>query len=173
MSGLIRNFITLFGALLSRGLFNAQSSITCYFFITPFDCGVSVLKSDKYLQLAESAQLDFLVKTKLLGKLRSEGLSFVNSAQLVKFMKPVGVFKRVRVETKIVFTDNKSAYFSHAIFLGEHQHSDVLVKMKFKKGPVTVSPTEVLGAFKWEEPAYLKPWNDTLETLSMDGRIGM
>jgi predicted aldo/keto reductase-like oxidoreductase len=157
MSGLIRNFITLFGALLSRGLFNAQSSITCYFFITPFDCGVSVLKSDKYLQLAESAQLDFLVKTKLLGKLRSEGLSFVNSAQLVKFMKPVGVFKRVRVETKIVFTDNKSAYFSHAIFLGEHQHSDVLVKMKFKKGLLRFPLPKCLGRLNGKNLPILNP----------------
>ena len=166
MSGLIRNIITLIGALLSRVQFDAQSKVTCYFRITPFDCGISVLKSDKYFQLAESAQLDFLVKTKLFGKLRAEGLSFVNSSQLVKFMKPVGVFSRVRVETRIIFTDDKSAYFSHSIFLGKNKHCEALVKMKFKKGSITVAPTEVLGDIVQENLPYLQSWDQTLGSMS-------
>ncbi|MBL4798274.1 MAG: thioesterase family protein [Oleispira sp.] len=166
MSGLIRNIITFICALLSRSQFNAQSTVTCYFLITPFDCGVSVLKSDKYFQLAESAQLDFLVKTKLLGKLRDEGLSFVNASQLVKFMKPVGVFSRVRVETRIIFTDDKCAYFSHSIFIGKNKHCEVLVKMKFKKGALTVAPAKVLGEFELENLPYLQSWSQTLESMS-------
>lgn len=166
MSGLIRNLITFIVALLSRRRFDTQSKITCCFRITPFDCGVSVLKSDKYFQLAESAQLDFLVKTKVFNKLRAEGLSFVNVSQLVKFMKPVGVFSRVRIETRIAFTDEKCAYFSHSIFLGDHQYSEVLVKMKFKQGAITISPADVLGKFEWGKLPYLQSWNQTLELIS-------
>ncbi len=151
MSGLIRNLITLIYALLSNCRLDVQSKVTCHFRITPFDCGVFVLKSDKYFQLAESAQLDFLIKTKLFSKLRAEGLSFVNASQLAKFIKPIGIFKRVRVETRIIFTDEKCAYFSHSMFLGNHQYSEVLVKMKFKMGLLTVGPAEILGKFELEK----------------------
>jgi acyl-CoA thioesterase FadM len=166
MSGLIRNFFTLILALASRDQLDPLSKIICYFRITPFDCGVSVLKSDKYLQLAESAQLDYLIKSKLLSKLRLKGLSFVNASQLVKFMKPVGVFKRVRVETEVIFTDDKCAYFSHSIFISKHKHAEVLVKMKFKKGALTVAPVEVFGEIGAKKIPYIQDWNEALEAMS-------
>jgi acyl-CoA thioesterase FadM len=155
----------MIAALLSRSRHDALSMVTCHFRITPFDCGASVLKSDKYFQLAESAQLDYLIRTGLFTTLRADGLSFVNASQLIKFTKPVGVFKRVRVETKISYADEKFAYFSHAIFLGSLQCSEVLVKMKFKKGSLTVPPSEIIGKFELGTPRHLQTWNQTLEAM--------
>ena len=116
MSGLVRNLFTLILALFARGRFDAQSRVSCHFLVTPLDCGTRVLKSDKYLQLAEAAQLDFLIKTKLIGKLMRNGTQFVNASQLVKFMRPVKIFSRVRIETGIIYADEKCAYFSHSLF---------------------------------------------------------
>ena len=59
MSGLIRNFFTLVAALWRYNTASPQSRTTASFFITPFDTGIATLKSDKYLQLAESAQVDY------------------------------------------------------------------------------------------------------------------
>lgn len=165
MSGLLRNFITLVVACGARGPFDARSRISCRFWVTPFDCGVSALKSDKYLQLAESAQLDFLVKTKLIGKLLHSSTRFVNASQLVKFMKPIGMFKRVRVETAIIYADRKCAYFSHRLCLKDQWHGEVLVKMKFKKGSVTVCPMDVTGELPSVKPDSLKAWDKTLEAM--------
>lgn len=165
MSGLLRNLITMIAAYFSRKRFSVSSTVTCHFRITPFDCGTSVLKSDKYFQLAESAQLDYLIKTGLFKRLRSEGLSFVNASQLIKFMKPVGMFKRVRVETKIYYADEKFAYFSHSIFIQDHQCSDVLVKMKFKKGSLTIPPSVLIGQSQHNTPRHLNAWNQALEAM--------
>lgn len=165
MSGLIRNLFTLISALFARGQFDAQSRVSCHFLITPFDCGTSVLKSDKYLQLVESAQLDFLIKTKLIGRLMRSNIHFVNASQLVKFMRPVRMFSRVRVETSIIYADEKCAYFSHCLFLQNQKHGEVLVKMKFKRGAVTVSPIEIAGNLPSVKHEHLRAWDKTLEAM--------
>lgn len=165
MSGLVRNLFTLIFALFARGRFDAQSHISCNFLVTPFDCGTSVLKSDKYLQLAEAAQLDFLIKTNLLGKLMRNGVRFVNASQLVKFIRPVKVFRRVRIETGIIYADGMCAYFSHSLFLQSQKHGEILVKMKFKRGSVTISPTEFAGKLPSVKPEHLRAWDQTLEAI--------
>tara|TARA_R110000822_G_scaffold4883_8_gene20921 strand:+ start:6042 stop:6371 length:330 start_codon:yes stop_codon:yes gene_type:complete len=109
--------------------------------------------------------LDYLIKTGLFKKLRSEGISFVNASQLIKFMKPVGMFKRVRVETKIYYADEKFAYFSHSIFIQDHQCSDVLVKMKFKKRALTIPPSVLIGQSQIDTPSHLQAWNQALEAM--------
>ena len=165
MSGLIRNFFTLVAALWRYNTASPQSRTTASFFITPFDTGIATLKSDKYLQLAESAQVDYLIQTGLVKQMLGSRYSFVNAAQLVKFIKPVRLFNRVRVETQVVYADDKCAWFSHGFFVGETRHAEVTVKMKFKNGPVTVAPGLLLGAFVGDKPLWAERWDETLAAL--------
>jgi len=165
VSGFIRNLLTLIWALFARGPFDACSRVSCHFLITPFDCGISILKSDKYLQLAEAAQLDFLIKTKLIAKLLRHGIHFVNASQLVKFVRPVKLFGRVRIETSIIYADEKCMYFSHSLFVQDRQHGEILVKMKFKKGVVTVSPAKIAGKLPSLKPEHLRAWDETLDAM--------
>lgn len=158
MSGLLRNLLTLLQAFLSGEVVSAQSRVITHFRVTPLDCGISTLKSDKYLQFAEAAQVDYLVKTRLFHTLLCDGLRFVNASQLVKFSRPVGMFQRVRIETAIVFADNKCAYFSHELFLGDHKHGEVLVKMKFKRGAITVRPSELIDHAFTAKPPCIDTW---------------
>lgn len=164
MSGLIRNLLTLVGAFF-RGSADPASRVIAHFWITPFDAGTQVLKSDKYLQLAEAAQLDYLIRTKLMGTLLRRRLRFVNASQLVKFARPIAMFRCVRVETAIVFADEKCAYFSHTMFVGDQQHAEVLVKMKFKKGSLTVPPGEIIGQRFGAKPAHLDAWDRALDAM--------
>jgi hypothetical protein len=165
LSGLLRNLLTLLQAFLSRDVAGAQSRVITHFLITPLDCGIRTLKSDKYLQLAEAAQIDFLIRTRLFNRLLRDGVRFVNASQLVKFARPVGMFRRVRMETEIVFADEKCAYFSHALYLGEHRHGEVLVKMKFKKGARTVRPGDLMDHAFTAKPACIDRWDLALEAM--------
>ena len=142
-----------------------QSRTSACFFITPFDAGIATLKSDKYLQLAESAQVDYLIQTGLVKKTLGSGYSFVNAAQLVKFIKPVRLFNRVRVETQVVYADDKCAWFRHGFFVGEIRCAEVTVKMKFKNGSVTVAPGLLLGAFPGDKPLWAERWDETLALI--------
>ena len=162
MSGLLRNFLTIVLALWRYNSVSPHSRTSAWFFITPFDTGIATLKSDKYLQLAESAQVDYMLQTGLIKKTLANGYSFVNAAQMVRFIKPVRLFMRVRVETEVVFADDKCAWFSHWFFVGEARHAEVLVKMKFKNGPVTVAPGQMVGTFSGEQPAWIQRWEESL-----------
>lgn len=170
MSGLLRNLLTLVLAGFRPGGADPWSRRVCHFHISPLDCGTRVLKSDKYLQLAEAAQLDFLVGANLFGKLLRDGIGFVNASQLVRFARPIGMFSRVRVETAIVFADDKCAYFSHTLYVADQAHGEVLVKMKFKRGPVTVQPRQLLGDSSLPKPPQLQAWDRALE--AMQARAG-
>lgn len=154
---------------LLQALFAARtdpgSRVTSHFRVTPLDSGTRVLKSDKYFRLAEAAQLDFLVRTRLLGKLLRGGVHFINASQLAKFARPIGVFERVRVETAIIYADAKCAYFSHAMFVGSQQHGEVLVKMKFKKGAITCPPSEIIDTRFGSKPAHVEIWDQALEAM--------
>jgi acyl-CoA thioesterase FadM len=165
LSGLLRNLLTLLQASLARGVVGAQSRVITHFRVTPLDCGIGTLKSDKYLQLAEAAQIDYLVRTGLFYTLLRGGVRFVNASQLVKFSRPVGMFQRVRMETAMVFADDKCAYFSHELFSGEHKHGEVLVKMKFKKGALTVRPGDLIDHAFAAKPASIDSWELALAAM--------
>jgi acyl-CoA thioesterase FadM len=165
MSGLVRNLLTFLMALLAPRSDSPLSTTVCRFRVMPWDVGVRVLKSDRYLLLAESAQVDYMVKSGLWRRQMREGLRFVNAAQMVRFSRPIGLLQRVRVQTAIVFADQRFVYFFHTFFVDEAQHGEVLVKMKFKKGAITVPLANLFVHSFGEKPASLAHWDRALEAL--------
>ena len=85
------------------------------FWIAPFDSGIRVLKSNKYFQLAEAVQIDYLIKVRKFFNIFQATASFVKVAQLFKFAKAVSIFSRIRVETQLIHADDKCAYFVHVM----------------------------------------------------------
>lgn len=144
MSGLLRNIIAFLLGLAAYGSKAIGSVTELKFWVTPFDAGIRVLKSDKYLQFAEAAQIDYLIKVGKIFKIMHAGASFVNVAQLVKFTRPVSIFSRIRVETQLIYADEKCAYFFHVMYTRDGLAAEVLVKMKFKMGRITVAPSAFL-----------------------------
>lgn len=165
MSGIIRNLLTLIQAFCTPGRADPWTTVRCHFWITPFDCGTSVLKSDIYLQLAEAAQLDFLVKTGLLGTLLRARCRFVNASQHVRFLKPVGMMKRISMDTAILYADDKCIYFAHTLLIADRPHGEILVKAKFKKGALTVLPADILGTCHSRKPRHIAAWDQMLEQM--------
>ena len=168
MSGSLRNLLTVLWALWHYQSAAPQSRTVARFFVTPFDTGLTTLKSDKYLQLAESAQIDYLIKTGLIREMLAKGYSFVNASQLVRFVKPVRFFSRVTVDSQLVYADDKCAYFCHTFLVKQIKHAKVFVKMKFKKGPVTIAPAELLGAFSGAKPLFVQRWDAALVAASTE-----
>ncbi len=166
MSGLFRNLITLLLALRRFNTVPPLARTIATFFITPFDTGITTLKSDRYLLIAEAAQVDYMVQTGLIKQTLREGYNFVNAAQMIKFIKPVRLFNRVRVETQVTYANDKCVWFSHGFYMGEVKCAEVLVKMKFKKGRATVAPAVLLGKFVGVTPAFVGQWDEALGAIS-------
>lgn len=89
-------------------------------------------------------------------------LTDITGFGLAGFLRPIRLFQRVRVETTIVFADQRFAYFSHVFFVDEVQHGEVLVRMKFKKGAITVPLTNFIELGFNEKPAPLVHWDQAL-----------
>jgi acyl-CoA thioesterase FadM len=165
VSGLLRNIIALIVGMFGYASKAAEEVTVTSFWVTPLDGGLRVLKSDKYLQFAETAQIDYLMKVGMLYTLLRSGISFVNVAQLVKFSRPVSIFSRVRVETRLIYADEKCAYFSHAVHAAGSKAAEVLVKMKFKKGRMTVAPSTFFSTRFANVPVEVRNWEPVLEVL--------
>ena len=162
MSGLFRNLLTVILALPHQASATPTFKSVVWFRVGPFDTGIATLKSDRYLLFAEAAQLDFVIRTGLLRTMLRDRIGFVNASQLVRFAKPIRLLDRVEVSSQVVHTDEKFAYFSHVFQVHGARHAEVLVKMKFKKGSLTVSRSALLGLFGGEKPDRLQCWDDAL-----------
>ncbi|MGE0497815.1 MAG: acyl-CoA thioesterase [Ramlibacter sp.] len=162
MSGLLRNLLTLLVALFHRNRCTPADTVAAWFRVTPLDTGLLTLKSDQYLQFAEAAQIDFMVRSGLAGVTLRRRLRFVNLAQHVAFARPVHLLDAVRVDTRVLHADGKCVYFSHGFSVkGEHR-AEVLVKMKFKQGRLTIPTESLLGPFTGTKPAQLQQWDALL-----------
>ena len=143
MSGFWRNLLTVIVALFKRDSAILQTGCFCNFWVSPFDVGVQTLKSDKYLQLPEAAQLDFSVRSGLLKRMQQTRCSMVNVGQQIEFGKPITLFNRVCVQTNIVFADKRFVHFHHVFSVYGVTCANVVVKAKFKAGRITQSAVEM------------------------------
>ena len=168
VSGLLRNLIAFLIGLFFYGRKAVQDVTEVRFLITPLDTGLRRLKSDKYLQLAETAQVDYLLQTGRFFSVLHARASFVNVAQLVRFVRPVPVFSRVRVATRLLHADDKCAYFCHTLHSQGHVAAEVLVKMKFKQGRMTVPPRIFLPADFNVAPAEVRALDAALSSGPCD-----
>jgi acyl-CoA thioesterase FadM len=162
MSALARNLLTVLLALMRYGSVAPLAAVVCKFWVSPFDVGISKLKSDRVVQLAEAAQFDYLMQTGLMGTLVKQRYAFVNAAQMVQFKKAIELFSMVTMHTRVVFADDKWVYFEHTLYAGGAACAQVWVKMKFKMGHVTVPPSELFGAVTMPKPAYILAWDAAL-----------
>lgn len=169
MAGLLRNLLVILRALFSYRSATPLSATRVDFWVTPLDTGITTLKSDRYFQMAESAQVDYVIRTGLIRDMLAGGYSFVNLSQWSRFLKPVRLFSRITVVTRVLYADDKCAWFHHSFQAGQAIHAEVFVKMKFKKGPVTVAPAQLLGAldlFAGAKPAALQQWDEALASAA-------
>lgn len=143
MSGLWRNFLTVCLAVWRRDRQILTKGCDCWFWVSPFDVGIRTLKSDRYFQMAEAAQLDFGIRSGLLQAMRQNSCVMVNLEQHIQFAQPFHVLNRVRVLTRVSSSDDKFIHFEHEFYRGTQRCATVHVKAKFKRGRLTISPTQL------------------------------
>lgn len=166
MAGLFRNIIAFVLGLLTFGRRAPSDTTTAHFLVTPFDVGMRILKSDKYLQLVEPAQMAHLLQVGHLFKILRTGARFVNLGQTVRFFRPIPVFSVVRIETRVAYADDKCAFFASTLSVQGERAAEVLVKMKYKKRGLTVDPQPLLQVhFDTAPPLSVRQWDAALAAM--------
>lgn len=165
MAGLLRNIIALLLRLLTHARRAPADTTTAHFLVTPFDVGMSKLKSDKFLQLVEPAQMDYLLQVGRLFPILRSGARFVNIGQTVRFFKPIRVFSVVRIDTRIAYADDRCAFIASTLQVKGERAAEVLVKMKFKKKGLTVSARSLLQVQFDAAPPQVLKWDAALDAF--------
>ncbi len=106
----------------------------------PWDVGIATFKSDRYFTVADVAQFDFAIRCGLLGPFLGEGVRWISLAQACSFKRPLRLLQPYSVRTQVVCVDGRHAYISHSFESAGQVNARVLVKMKFKRGRLTVPP---------------------------------
>jgi acyl-CoA thioesterase FadM len=135
----MRLLLTVGQAVLARRR-PPDGAVACRFRVLPWDVGIAALKSDRYFSVADAAQFDFAIRVGLLRPLVREGVRWVNLAQACRFERPLRLFQAFAVHTRVMCVDARHAYVSHRFESAGHVHAEVLVKVKFKSGRLTVPP---------------------------------
>lgn len=143
MSGFWRNLLTVLFAIFKKDTQILRVGCMCQFFVTPFDVGLKTLKSDKYFQLAESAQIDFGIRSGFLKRMWHAKCAMVNVSQEIQFAKPIKLFDIVQVRTHIASAEPQFIHFEHTYWVREQLCSTVKVKAKFKAGRKTVPANQL------------------------------
>jgi acyl-CoA thioesterase FadM len=106
----------------------------------PWDVGMATFKSDRYFSVADLAQFDFAIRIGLLRPFWREGVRWVSLAQACCFKRPLRLLQAYSVLTRVVCVDARHAYISHSFESAGQVHAELLVKMKFKSGRLTLPP---------------------------------
>lgn len=135
----MRLLLTVAQALLG-GRNPPDAAVSCRFRVMPWDVGVATFKSDRYFTVADAAQFDFAIRAGLLRHALREGVRWINLAQACHFERPLRLFQPFDVITTVACVDERHGYFSHRFETPGHLHAEVLVKVKFKQGRLTLAP---------------------------------
>ena len=100
------------------------------------------------LTVMEMGRLDFMVRTGFF-KVANEKKWFIPSQALsVQFYKPLKVFQRAQLYSKISYVDEKWIYIEQKIVRNGKDIALCLTKSTIKKGKITISTEEIIKRLK-------------------------
>ncbi|MCB2225667.1 MAG: thioesterase family protein [Desulfarculaceae bacterium] len=128
------------------------------------------LNNGRYLTLMDLGRLDLAMRAGLVPVLRRNSWTPLLGATTTRFWKPLKLFTRFELTTRIVWWDEKWIYLQHEMHQGGHQAAQALAKLVVKGKGGTVPPAELaremgLSVEPPEPPSGLVHWGSWEEAL--------
>ena len=123
----------------------------------------------------EVARLDFMIRCRLVGWMWKEKAYTVIASESIRYLKPVQLFQKLTVRTKLICWDEKWMY-AHHIFEGEEGVVAVMILKGLFTGPKGIIPTsDVLKAIQLPPespkfPSMIREWQAS-ETAMVVGLV--
>ena len=108
------------------------------------DVDASIMNHAEIMTVFESGRIDFMIRTGFFRLARKNKWHFPSRSITVQFIRPLKVFQKARLSTKILHMDDKWIYTEQKITRNNKLISVCVVKSTVKKGKQTVSPTEII-----------------------------
>lgn len=135
-----------------KAKFKAKANPTDTFCI-PFrvwitDIDVSIMNHTAILTVMETGRIDVMVRSNFFKIASKNKWYFPTQAISVQYYRPLKVFQKAKLYSRISFVDEKWIYVEQKIMRKGKVVATALVKNTIKKGKETVPTSEVMKALK-------------------------
>jgi len=104
------------------------------FHVWPTDIDVSIMNHAALLTVMETGRIDLMVRTGFFSLARKRKWYFVTASLDVQYLRPLRIFQKATLMTRIFHVDDPWIYMEHKITRNEKEVAICLVKCKVKKG---------------------------------------
>ncbi len=102
------------------------------FRVWPQDCDINFhLTNARYFSFADLARTYAIAKLGVMGKLLKLGWLPVVNAEEITFIKPIAPFAKFRLQTELIYWDEKYFYIHHHYWVGEKLCAKALIRGVF------------------------------------------
>lgn len=106
-----------------------------------------------YLSLLDVARLDLVIRSRLFPRLRARGWYPVVTSESIRFRRPLTLFQRFHVETRVLGWDDRSIYVDQRFVRKGQVMASALVAGRFLGKDGSIAPAEVLALADEPVPA--------------------
>ncbi len=155
--------LTVIQACLRPKLGLSDTSIVS-FYVWPFESHLRYVGQATVANYLELGRWDLFVRLGIVSLWIKNRWSFYAASQLIRYKKPIGRFRRYRVETRLLGWDERSFYCQHQLTQRGTIHCVAILKMLFKKNQQTISPAEIIKRLQLKALAVNMP--EGIESVS-------
>lgn len=130
------------------------------------DIDVSIMNHAGIMTVFETGRLDFMVRSNFFKVASKNKWFFPSQAISVQFYRPLKVFQKAIIFTRISFVDEKWIYVEQKIERKEKIIAACLVKSTIKNGRETVATSEIMKALNIDNVPSLK--YDLIKTYELE-----
>ncbi|WP_452603341.1 acyl-CoA thioesterase [Pontimicrobium sp. MEBiC06410] len=169
----IRLIIALLSAKFKKKLTGTET-VSKSFRVWITDIDVSVTNHAAIMTILETGRLDLMVRSNFFKIASKNKWFFPSQAISIQFYRPLKMFQKAQILTRISYVDEKWIYIEQKIIRKGKTVAACIVKNTIKKGRKTIPTSEIMKALNIEKvPTFKYDLINTyeLETIKMNDRL--
>jgi len=161
----IRLLLAMFSARFKKKLVGTET-VTKSFRVWITDIDVSVMNHAAIMTVLETGRIDLMVRSNFFKVATKNKWFFPSQAISVQFYKPLKLFQKADIHTRISYVDEKWIYVEQKIERKGKIVAACIVKNTIKKGRETIPTSEIMKALQIEEVPRFK--YDLMKTYELE-----
>ena len=146
----LRLLMALFAARFKSRL-NVKDASVIQFRVWLTDIDASVMNHAAIMTVFEAGRIDYMVRTGFFKLARRNKWFFPSTGIHVQFFRPLKVFQKARLETRVFHSTDQVIYTEQKIIREEKVYAICVAKNKVKKGKTDISPDKILSLLGQED----------------------
>ena len=157
MNLLLRFALVLLGAM-RRGRLNLLGTSSVAMRVWPTDLDVQMhMNNGRYLSLMDLGRIDLLVRSGFWREARRRGWFPLVAAGAIEYRRPLRLFERYRLTTRILGWDERWFYLEHSFRRGDKVAATAMIKAMIRSAAGAVPTSDALAAIGVSQPSPALP----------------